>query len=249
MAHTSRAAIYDAIHIVLSTALLAVLFTSVLQAATCFGGSTEVTIDANPFAESTKGSVERHWPASSQLILVRNDGPLPHISTLHAFEKKGGTWSPVLGPVRAMTGRSGFAGVDAKREGDGRTPEGVYPLALVFGYPSSVTSAMPYRPMTARDIWVDDPDSPDYNRLKKRGGTTARSFEDMVLPDHRYKYGIVVEYNTSPVIPGRGSAIFIHVWKDERTPTSGCVALSEENILKLIQWLDPASKPLIVLVE
>ena len=57
---------------------------------------------------------------------------------------------------------------------------------------------MPYRQMTPNDIWVDDPASPDYNRLKKRGQTQARSFEDMVLPDDRYKYGIVIEYNTAP---------------------------------------------------
>lgn len=148
-----------------------------------------------------------------------------------------------------MTGRNGFAEVDAKREGDGRTPEGVYPLGLVFGYGATADSRMPYRRMTDRDIWVDDPNSPDYNRLRKKGETRARSFEDMVLPDHRYKYGIVVEYNTNPVVPGRGSAIFIHIWKDETTATSGCVALSEENILKLIRWLDPARKPLVMLVE
>ncbi len=248
MARTSRVAAYDAIHIALTTALLAVLFASILQATTCFGGeSTEVAIGANPLAESTKGSVERHWPASSQIIVVRNDGPLPHISTLHTFEKKGGTWTPVIGPVRTMTGRNGFAAAAEKRESDGRTPMGIYPLGLVFGYGGTVDSRMPYRQMTAQDIWVDDPCSPDYNRLKKKGETRARSFEDMVLPDHRYRYGIVVEYNTSPVVPGRGSAIFIHIWKDETTATSGCVALSEQNILKLIRWLDPAHKPLIVI--
>ena len=106
---------------------------------------------------------------------------------------------------------------------------------------------MPYRPMTPHDVWVDDPASPDYNRLKKRGETAARSFEDMVLPDDRYKYGIVIEYNTNPVIPGHGSAIFLHIWKNNTTPTAGCVAISEENILKLIRWLDPAKKPLIVI--
>ena len=101
--------------------------------------------------------------------------------------------------------------------------------------------------MTRQDIWVDDPRSPDYNRLKKRAETAARSFEDMVLPDDRYKHGIVIEYNTHPIIPGLGSAIFLHIWKDPATPTAGCVAISEENLLKLIHWLDPAKEPLIVI--
>jgi len=206
-----------------------------------------MTLAPTALTASTKESLETRWPASSQLVVVRNDGLLPHISTVGAFEKKSGTWVPVFGPLRATTGRNGFAAAGGKREGDGMTPAGIYPLGLVFGYPSTVTSAMPYRRMTRQDIWVDDPASPDYNRLKRKEETKARSFEDMVLPDSRYKYGIVVEYNTNPVVPGRGSAIFVHIWKDENTATAGCVALSEENILKLIRWLDPAKKPLILL--
>ena len=69
----------------------------------------------------------------------------------------------------------------------------------------------------------------------------------MKLNDDRYKYGIVVEYNTDPVIKGAGSAIFIHVRRGENMPTLGCVALSESDILKVLGWLDPKRKPLAVL--
>lgn len=200
---------------------------------------------AVPSMEAMIQAVERQWPASSQLIVVRSGGVPGQASTLYALEKKGNAWHVILGPVRTMTGRNGIAPVGEKREGDGRTPPGMFPLGFVFGYSSSIDSKMPYKQMTSEDIWVDDPDSPDYNRLTKRGMTAARSFEDMVLSDDRYKYGIVVEYNTGPVTAGAGSAIFIHVWKDENTATSGCVALSEENILKLTGWLDPASHPVI----
>jgi L,D-peptidoglycan transpeptidase YkuD (ErfK/YbiS/YcfS/YnhG family) len=210
-------------------------------------GSSEMTVATVALSETMKEALARQWPDTSHLILVRNSGPLPHNSTLYAFERNDGTWTLLFGPVPAMTGRNGFAGAGGKREGDGRTPVGMYPLGFVFGYPSRIDSAMPYRPMTPEDIWVDDPDSPDYNQLRKRGETAARSFEDMVLADNRYKYGIVIEYNTDPVIPGRGSAIFLHIRKDETTPTAGCVAISEENILTLIHWLDPARKPLIVI--
>lgn len=228
--------------------LCAMFLRPILQTKDCFAGeSGEAALAPAALTASTKESLETHWPASYQLVLVRNDGSLPHISTVRAFEKKSGTWAPVFGPVRATTGRSGFASVGGKHEGDGMTPVGIYPLGFVFGYPPSVVSAMPYRRMTRQDIWIDDPASPDYNRLKKKDETKARSFEDMVLPDNRYKYGIVVEYNTNPVVPGRGSAIFIHIWKDENTATAGCVALSEENILKLIRWLDPEKKPLVLL--
>lgn len=211
------------------------------------GESSEMTAAAIMVSKPAKKVLARQRPDTSQLILVRNDGPLPHNSTLYAFERNAGTWALILGPVPAMTGRNGFAGTGGKREGDGRTPTGAYPLGFAFGYPSRIDSAMPYRQMTRDDIWVDDPDSRDYNRLKKRGQTAARSFEDMVLPDDRYKYGIVIEYNADPVIPGLGSAIFLHIWKNETTPTAGCIAISEENILKLVRWLGPAKKPVIVI--
>ena len=204
-----------------------------------------MTVAAVALSETMKEALTQRWPDTSHLILVRNDGPLPHNSTLCAFESSGGTWTLILGPVPAMTGRNGLAGPGGKREGDGRTPVGTYPLGLVFGYPSAVDSVMPYRPMTHHDVWVDDPASPDYNRLKKRGETAARSFEDMVLPDDRYKYGIVIEYNTDPVVFGHGSAIFFHVWAGPRSTTAGCVAAKEEDVRKILAWLDPEARPMI----
>jgi L,D-peptidoglycan transpeptidase YkuD (ErfK/YbiS/YcfS/YnhG family) len=68
----------------------------------------------------------------------------------------------------------------------------------------------------------------------------------MKRDDNLYKYGIIIEYNTDPVIKGSGSAIFLHVWKGEGIHTAGCVAISEENILKILDWLDPAATPLII---
>ncbi|MEN6616530.1 MAG: L,D-transpeptidase family protein, partial [Syntrophorhabdus sp.] len=192
-------------------------------------------------------AVEERFPVSSQVIVVSGNEASGLDARLIAFQKNENQWKRTLGPIQATLGRDGFAPSGEKREGDGRTPRGVYPLGFVFGYGQKIDSAMPYRQMTRNDIWVDDPNSPDYNRLKKKGQTRAKSFEDMVLSDDRYKYGIVVEYNTDPVIPGHGSAIFVHIWKDSKTSTSGCIAISEENILKLLRWLDPAKKPVIVL--
>ncbi len=196
-------------------------------------------------AESVK-AVETLYPASTQAIIVSGTEASGLDARLFAFEKRENEWKKIMGPIEAVIGRKGFAPSGAKREGDGKTPRGVYPLGLAFGYGPKIDSAMPYRRMTPDDIWVDDPASPDYNRLNRRGETRAGSFEDMVLPDNRYKYGIVIEYNTDPVIPGYGSAIFLHVWKDVKTPTSGCIAVSETDILKLLRWLDPAKKPVIV---
>lgn len=207
--------------------------------------------DADVAAEDTAHAlrfIEGTFPGSSQLVVVTGGGADGPDARIAAFEMgDDGQWKPALKPVPAVIGRNGFAPSGEKREGDGRTPPGVYPLGFAFGYGPKLDSAMPYRRMTRSDIWVDDPASPDYNRPKKRGQTDAKSFEDMVLPDDRYKYGIVINYNTDPAVPGLGSAIFLHVWKDGKTPTSGCVAISEGSILKLLKWLDPAKRPLIML--
>lgn len=214
----------------------------------CFAGEEKGdNMGKSAMSEALMQDIERSWPLSSQIIVVKSDGPASRSATLHVMEKKEGGWEPALESMKAMIGRNGFAPAGEKREGDGRTPTGVFPLGYVFGYEKSVQTRMSYRQMTDQDIWVDDPDAVDYNRLTKKGKTTAKSFEEMVLPDDRYKYGIVVEYNTDPVAPGLGSAIFIHVWKDGETATSGCIALSEKDILKLIRWIGPAEHPLVSL--
>ncbi|MCG6533959.1 MAG: L,D-transpeptidase family protein [Syntrophales bacterium LBB04] len=112
------------------------------------------------------------------------------------------------------------------------------------GY-ESINTKMPYRQALADDLWVDDPEAPDYNQWVKQSETSAASYEKMKRDDDQYKYGIVIEYNTDPVIKGHGSAIFFHVWKGESSTTAGCVAVSEEDIRKILNWLDPAAKPVI----
>ena len=152
----------------------------------------------------------------------------------------------VFEPIEAVIGTNGFAPAGEKREGDGKTPSGIYPLKLTFGYDAMIGTKMPYRQAMDDDIWVDDPNADDYNRWVKKKETHAASYETMKREDDLYKYGIVIEYNTGPVIKGNGSAIFLHIWKDKNTSTAGCVAVSEENILKIIKWLDPAASPLII---
>jgi L,D-peptidoglycan transpeptidase YkuD (ErfK/YbiS/YcfS/YnhG family) len=104
---------------------------------------------------------------------------------------------------------------------------------------------MPYRQATDDDFWVDDVNSEDYNKWVK-GKPNAASWEKMKRDDDQYKYGVVIEYNMHPIVRGKGSAIFLHVWKAEGS-TLGCVSMSEEMILTILGWLDPAKKPLIIM--
>jgi len=94
---------------------------------------------------------------------------------------------------------------------------------------------MPYRQATEDDFWVDDVNSEEYNQWVK-GKPRAASWEKMKRDDDQYKYGVVVEYNRYPVVKGKGSAIFLHVWKQGEA-TAGCVSLSEKNLLEILQCL------------
>jgi D-alanyl-D-alanine dipeptidase len=63
--------------------------------------------------------------------------------------------------------------------------------------------------------------------------------------DDLYKWGIFVAHN-SAAIPGAGSCIFIHVWRNPSAATVGCTAMPEENLVQLLRWLDPASDPVLI---
>ena len=209
----------------------------------CFLASLSTKFDTGLFLKSQENKIGN----SSQILLVKDDSFLFFTrTTLYALEKHRDGWKMSFEPLNAVIGKNGFAPVGAKREGDGKTPSGIYPLKRTFGYDESIITRMPYRQALSDDIWVDDPNAEDYNRWIKKQETHAASYEIMKRGDNLYKYGIVIEYNTNPVIKANGSAIFLHIWKGEGLPTAGCVAVSEEDIIKIIGWLDPAASPLII---
>ena len=100
--------------------------------------------------------------------------------------------------------------------------------------------------MTERDFWIDDPGSLQYNQWVA-GDVPRVSHEVLRRRDNLYKYAVVIEYNANPVVPGMGSAIFLHVWRAAKKPTAGCVAMAEADILRFLQWLDKRQSPVILL--
>jgi L,D-peptidoglycan transpeptidase YkuD (ErfK/YbiS/YcfS/YnhG family) len=184
---------------------------------------------------------------SEQIIIVLGEKTPSVYVHVYALERQKSEWVQLLQPIEAIIGSKGFAGPGTKREGDGKTPTGIFPLEFVFGYDEKVNTRMTYRQATETDIWVDDAQSDDYNRWVKKTETRATSFEEMKRSDDLYKYGIVVGYNTQPIIKGNGSAIFLHIGAGNNVPTSGCVAMAEEDLLGIIGWLDSAQKPLILM--
>ncbi|MBN2038982.1 MAG: L,D-transpeptidase family protein [Spirochaetes bacterium] len=184
--------------------------------------------------------------SSGQIIIITSSSDNPEYVNLYTVEKNNGTWHEKFGKIKATIGKNGFADKGMKKEGDGKTPSGVFKLGTAFGYSEKINTKLPYRQSTENDFWIDDVNSDKYNTWVS-GKPEAKSFERMKRKDHLYKYGIVVEYNTDPVVKGKGSAIFLHVWRAPGKKTAGCAAMDENDILKILEWLDPEKEPLVMM--
>lgn len=179
----------------------------------------------------------------SQIIVVTTDSRSSVPARIECLERQGRGWRTAFAPMKAVVGRNGIALAGTKREGDGCTPSGDFAIRTAFGYAEKFATGLDYRQATDSDLWVDDPKSQDYNRWV-RSPTHAASFEHMKRQDDLYKLGAVIEYNMDPIVPGHGSAIFLHIWNGEGRPTAGCVALAENDVAEILKWLDRAKSPI-----
>lgn len=166
--------------------------------------------------------------------------------TISAYEYKYGEWRRAL---ETMPGVIGYGGMTSgKKEGDGKTPMGIYSFGTAFGAgkkPSGMD--WPYKKAGKYDYWVDDVKSKDYNKWINYKGDPKKRWASFERMNHSlYKYGAVINYNTKPIIKGKGSAIFLHIWRGKGTKTAGCTAVSEKNVLRILKWLDPEMKPHII---
>jgi len=148
------------------------------------------------------------------------------------------------GKKRAAIGPSGIA-VKAG-EGDGITPRGSFPVREIFYRADRIAkpvTALPMRAIAREDGWCDEPNDPNYNRLVKL--PYPASSEAMWREDHLYDLVVVMGYNDDPVVPAKGSAIFVHLATPSYSHTQGCVALALEDALAAIAQLQPGDKVVI----
>lgn len=147
--------------------------------------------------------------------------------------------------LRCAVGRSGV--VADKREGDGASPAGLWPMREVLfrrDRLGTVATALATRGLEREDGWCDDPADAAYNR---RVGLPYRSrCEKLWRADHLYDIVVPLGYNDDPVVPGAGSAIFLHVARPDFAPTAGCVALALDDLLALLRTATPDAEVRIV---
>lgn len=143
-----------------------------------------------------------------------------------------------------MVGKSGI--LSPKYEGDGGTPAGLFPLRSVRYRADRMATppktGLPIFKAASSDGWCDDPADLAYNHIVTMPHQTDA--EPMWRDDHLYDVLAVIGYNDNPVVPGAGSAIFLHVMRpptDDHQYTAGCVAMEVQNLLEVLAACTPGT--------
>jgi D-alanyl-D-alanine dipeptidase len=202
-------------------------------------------------------------PAESrQLVLSVGASWTSVAARVRLFDREdaAATWRPVGDPFDASLGRTGLAwgrglqpsGLEgpSKKEGDGKSPAGVFDLREATGYAPErpAGTRLAYRTAASDLRCVDDPTSSFYNRLvnETRVSKDWASAEKMHRGDDLYRLVIWVGHNDGPPVAGAGSCIFLHLRFSPASVTEGCTAMGGEAMEHLLRWLDPAKRPVFV---
>lgn len=208
---------------------------------------------------------------STQAIIgISSDWNSSHVTLTMVEKNAAGKWQRVLGPFPGRLGRNGSVwglgmhrnptGATIKKEGDGRSPAGIYALGgLWVNNPEPVKHdpAIPYVQVGPNDLWVSDPRLPHlYNRhlrLNHPATTPWELHEQMRQNDYPHSIKLLVHHNTpestgKPKV-GAGSSIFFHIWrKNGAAPTAGCTSMQEEHLREFIARLRAERKPVYILL-
>jgi len=164
-----------------------------------------------------------------QIIFVAAEGNMAAITMYN--KTKEGQWVPVL----QSPGYIGKNGLGKTKEGDVKTPIGVYDLGMAFGIKDNPGTALSYTKVTDKDWWVGEWDTGHYNKFMRSDKIWKESEHLMDYPI-RYAYAIYIDYNHD-CIPGKGSGIFLHCWIDK--PTGGCVSVPEHVMVDILKQVQP----------
>lgn len=207
-------------------------------------------------------------PDSRQLVVVKSQNWDATTATMRCFERadQGSPWKEVRKAVPVNLGRTGLAwgssplmtegdakngGGKTKKEGDGRSPAGLFPFLKAFGHPKPPAGYrkknLPFLEI-ADEQCVDDGSSPYYNSVVKpsdvEGGADWKSAEEMKID--LYQLGLVVGHNCPQAKPGLGSCIFFHLERRAGSTTAGCTSMARAPLRELLLWLETEKKPVLL---
>lgn len=205
-------------------------------------------------------------PSVKQILVVRaaNENVINAKMQLFQLNEKTQKWDFQSSEIPVTLGRTGLAwGKGAhpdewnvgtmKKEGDGKAPQGFFPIKELFGYAEegklSFSAKMPYRQADENMICVDDVNSRHYNQILDKFSKTEKdwnSHEDMLRKDNLYELGAIIDYNLSKTEKGAGSCVFLHIWRASDKPTAGCTAGEANKMLQIFSLLDKGNNPTLI---
>jgi L,D-peptidoglycan transpeptidase YkuD (ErfK/YbiS/YcfS/YnhG family) len=185
-------------------------------------------------------------PTTGQLITVVAPSQRSSVASLDVFQRVGTCFHLVGGPYDGEVGADGLSA--HHHEGDDTTPIGLFAIqSTMYGIDADPGVAYRYHQLVCGDWWDEQSSSGLYNHFVHVRCDTTPPFSGDSEPlwevSPQYDYFAVIEYNRSPVVPGRGSAIFLHV--SIGAPTTGCVAIPRVDLLRVLRFLRPAQHPMI----
>jgi L,D-peptidoglycan transpeptidase YkuD (ErfK/YbiS/YcfS/YnhG family) len=203
--------------------------------------------------------------ASTQCLVGIAENWNSSSATLRLYQKSGGPWVPDGAAWPCRLGKSGLVwglGINpapgdatTKQEGDLRSPAGVFTIGGVWGYAPTIRKhpQLVYRKVTPRDLWIEDPASPQYNRnviLDHQPATPWEKKQQMKQSDPAHALKLFIAHNAPPtVVPNAGSSIFFHIWRGGGSrATAGCTSMDEAKLRTLISRIDPTRHPLYILL-
>ncbi|WP_235215605.1 L,D-transpeptidase family protein [Phaeacidiphilus oryzae] len=187
-------------------------------------------------------------PGTAQVVTVQSRGT--HATVIAWQLEPDGVWRRVLATAAGRVGAHGVVAGAARRQGTLTTPTGTYTLTQGFGVGPDPGTRMPYHRVGPRDWWVEDPETRYYNQLRRsdQGGFPLtedgpRGSEHLVDHPVPYRNALVVDFNRSPAVPGRGAGIFLHDLGPKGGPTAGCVAVPAPVLTAVLRWATPSQHP------
>ena len=218
-----------------------------------------LSLACHPGAPTPRAKID----ASRQLVVVITPSWTSTVGAMMRFERATQTagWTRLESAIPLVVGRTGIAwgvGFDDvsnegphKHQGDGKAPAGIFPLDTAFGFApldSMPSVLLPYVQLLSTTDCVDDTTSSHYNTVVDRAAVPRVDWNsaEHMRQVAQYEIGVIVGYNASPPVKGRGSCIFLHIWAGPDSHTAGCTAFDEAKLREVMLWLDPQKRPLLV---
>lgn len=203
--------------------------------------STQLIVVVTSDWNNVDGQLQRYQRQSADSPWNAVGDPIPIV-----VGKKGLGWGIGMMPIPAARSTDD----PVKKEGDLRSPAGIFSLGTAFGYAPHQPDGwkIPYLALTPSIECVDDSHSHFYNRVVDRSTVLPdwNSSEHMRSVGEAYRWGIVINHNSDSPRPEGGSCVFMHIWSGSGNGTVGCTAMPEQQIKFILPWLNPAAKPLLV---